>query len=193
MPKRTTKQCRLEVEMERKPLTVSQKRRLLKVALSRAPAELKEWHQATDDTERFYAAPGAAMAAYTLGNYSIARSVALAALALAPSYKDDWNYGNVIHYAHATLGLLEVRQGNPQAAAEHLLLSGATPGSPQLNSFGPSMRLAKELLDCGEPGPVMTYFQQCRMFWSSGQNWLSIWEKKVARGATPVFFMHLYR
>ena len=72
-------------------------------------------------------------------------------------------------------------------------MSGDTPGSPQLNSFGPSMRLARELLRSGESEAVLAYFAQCRRFWKMGQTWLNIWERKVARGAIPTFFMQLHR
>ena len=39
------------------------------------------------------------------------------------------------------------------------------PGSPQLNSFGPIMSLAEELLEQGEPDTVLEFFAECRKFW----------------------------
>ena len=193
MPKRVVKRYRFEAETERRPLTPALDRRLLKVATERAPKELLEWHEAVEEIDRFYAAPRAAMAAYTLADRVLAGELANTALSLAPSYKDNWNYGNAVHFAHTVLGLLALDAGDVRGAAERLRLSGDTPGSPQLNSFGPSMRLARELLRNGESVAILEYFKQCRRFWKMGQTWLSIWEKKVARGAMPTFFMQLYR
>jgi hypothetical protein len=39
------------------------------------------------------------------------------------------------------------------------------PGSPTLNSFGPDMSLAKDLLEAGERDSVLQFFDQCRAFW----------------------------
>ena len=193
MPKRVVKRYRFEAETERRPLTPALDRRLLKIATERAPKELQQWNEAVEEIDKFYAAPKAAMAAYTLSDHVLARDLANTALSLAPSYKDNWNYGNAVHFAHTVLGLLALSTGDVRGAAEQLRLSGDTPGSPQLNSFGPSMRLARDLLRSGESAAVLAYFEQCRLFWKMGQTWLGMWEKKVARGAMPTFFMQLYR
>jgi hypothetical protein len=191
MPKRTTKRYRYEAECERRPWTAAQTRRHRIFSIKRATTELEEWRQAVTDIERFYSGPRAAMGAYTLGEFSLARQLAHDTLLLADLYRDDWNYGNAIHFAHTVLGLLALRNGDTRLACEELEKSGETPGSPQLGSFGPTMRLAKELLNCRESPSVLRYFQQCRRFWKMGETWLSIWEKKVARGAMPVFFGHI--
>jgi hypothetical protein len=47
--------------------------------------------------------------------------------------------------------------GDIEEAKKQLLLAGKTPSSPQLNSFGPNMILAKELLDKGEKDTVLHY------------------------------------
>jgi hypothetical protein len=193
MPKRVVKPYRFEAETERRPLTPGQERRLLKLAIARAPAELQKWRDAEEEKDRFYAAPRAAMAAYTVGEFEFSRELAHAALTLAPTFKDNWNYGNAIHFAHTALGLLELRQTNLPGAVEHLRLSGDTPGSPQLDSFGPSMRLARDLLRRGQAEAVLAYLRQCRRFWKMGEVWLNMWERKVERGAVPTFFMQLYR
>ncbi len=193
MPKRVVKPYKFEKETERTPLTPALERKLMKVAVDRAHKELAEWHTASQEKERFYAAPHAAMGAYTLGDRTLAREIAVEALRLAPAFPDNWNYGNALHFAHTALGLLELERGNTQAAAEHLRLSAEMPGSPQLNSFGPSMRLARDLLRLGFADQVLGYLRECRRFWRMGETWLNIWEKKVQRGAMPTFFMQLYR
>lgn len=193
MPKRVVRRYRFEAETERTPLTPALERRLLKIAVARASNELTEWRNATKEIDKFYAAPRAAMAAYTLAEYPLSRDLAIMSLEWAPSFQDNWNYGNAVHFAHTALGLLALGSGDNRAAVEELRLSGETPGSPQLNSFGPSMRLARDLLRAGESAAVLSYLQQCRRFWKMGDIWLGMWEKKVARGAMPTFFMQLYR
>ena len=85
------------------------------------------------------------------------------------------------------------RKGDVAAAIVHLKQSGETKGSPQLNSFGPSMQLARALIQVNEIPPVLHYFKQCREFWQSGDAWLNVYEAKVRRGAVPNFFWSLYR
>ena len=55
------------------------------------------------------------------------------------------------------LGLLALNQGNVKPASQYLD-AGSTPGSPQLNSFGPDMSLAQALLEKGERDTVLEYF-----------------------------------
>ncbi len=193
MPKRVVKPYKFERETERTPLTPALERRLRRLAIERAHNELLEWREAAGEKEQFYAPPQAAMGAYNLGDLELADSISREALRLAPSFTDNWNYGNALHFAHTVLGLVALERGYAEAAVEHLRLSAEMPGSPQLNSFGPSMRLARELLRRGHAEAVLAYFTQCRAFWRMGQTWLHIWEKKVQRGAMPTFFMQLYR
>jgi hypothetical protein len=193
MPRRVVKRYRYEAEMERTPLSPALERRLRKVAVDRAPRELAEWHAAASDVERFYASTSACKAAYLLGDRVLALDLAQRALALAPAFEENWNFGNAIHFGNAVLGLLALDSGQREQAVAMLHESGATPGSPQLNSFGPTMHLARNLLRCGERTAVLQYLQQCRGFWVMGTRWLDIWEKKVQRGAMPTFFMQLYR
>jgi hypothetical protein len=73
------------------------------------------------------------------------------------------------------------------AAREHLLAAGGTPGSPQLYSFGPSMALATELLDAGEREAVREYFRLCAAFWKQGHGLLERWAPDVVAGKVPDF------
>ena len=193
MPKRTFKPFRYEAATENERLSPALERRLRKLALDRAPTQVAEWRNAVSDTDRFYAAPSASMAAYMLGEQDLARQLADEAIALAKTHRENWNYGNAIHYGHTVLGLLRLQDHEVERAVAELRESGETTGSPQLNSFGPTMHLARELLRHGQFDAVVLYFQQCRSFWKMGTKWLSIWEKKVVRGAIPNFFGHLYR
>jgi hypothetical protein len=141
--------------------------------------------------ERFYALNGLARAALDAGAEEKAAAYANELLAAAPRHKEDWNSGNAIHDGHTILGLLAVRQGDIEKARRHLLDSAEVEGSPQLNSFGPSMTLAKELLDKGETGAVLQYFSLCRTFWKMGATKLDAWSEAVRTGKTPDFGVSL--
>ena len=108
---------------------------------------------------------GAAERALGWGDPDEAEELARQLLELAERFRDDWYYGNAIHHAHSVLGQVELARGNPAAAELALLESGRTPGSAQLNSFGPSMSLAEQLLEMGRSDAVLEYLELCRVFW----------------------------
>ena len=108
-------------------------------------------------------------------------------LELAERYRTDWNYGNAIHKGHLILGRVALRRGDLDAARSELLLAGRTPGSPQLDSFGPNMTLAKELLEAGEKAVVLEYFELCRRFWVMGAQHLAYWSAAINDSRVPDF------
>jgi hypothetical protein len=152
-----------------------------------ALADLEQDVVGRDARRRFYALNALAKAALDASAAEKASAYANELLAAAPQHKEDWNYGNAIHDGHTTLGLVAVRQGDIEKARQHLLESAQIAGSPQLNSFGPSMTLAKELLDKGERGAVLQYFSLCRTFWKTGAQSLDAWSEAVRNGKTPNF------
>jgi hypothetical protein len=91
----------------------------------------------------------------------------------------------VIHEANTVLGRVALQENNLDAAKTFLLKSAKTPGSPQLNSYGPSFILARELLEEGEANTVLKYLELVRAFWKSGSSDLSKWEKMIQEGAIP--------
>ena len=125
------------------------------------------------------------------GSLNEAREAAEELLVLADKYKTDWNYGNALHKANLTLGRIELRQGNREKAKEHLLAAGRTPGSPQLDSFGPNMTLAKELLEAGDTDVVLQYFDLCQVFWKGDIGWLHVWRALINEGRKPNFALGL--
>lgn len=182
-----------EAETEDRPLTSEQETQLRQLVVERAPAALEEMENAKTEAEFFSSIANATLAAIHLERYTQAEDLAQEALRLAPTYKDNWNYGNAIHAAHTVLGLLALKTDNVQLAIEELKKSGETPGSPQLDTFGPTMQLAKALLRRGESAAVLCYIEQCRTFWAMGKTWLDIWEDKIKSGHIPNFVMHSYR
>jgi len=86
-------------------------------------------------------------------------------LTLADNFKDDWNYGNAIHRANEALGIVALRENDLEKAGQYLIKAGKTPGSPQLDTFGPKLELADALLKKGEKKVVVEYLRLVSRFW----------------------------
>ena len=110
-------------------------------------------------------------------------------LDLAKEYQSDWYYGNAVHHANLLLGHVALGRGDPASAVAHLLDAGRTPGSPQLDSFGPNMHLAQSLLHSGEREGVAQYLELCRKFWPTGP--IDAWLADIRSGNEPNFGANL--
>lgn len=142
--------------------------------------------------ERFYGLKEAAQAAFDAGDLNSAESYASELLAEAPSYPEDWNYGNAIFHGNVLLGRVTLRRDKNLSLAKTLLIAaGRTPGSPQLNSFGPNMSLANDLLSAGERDTVLEFFSECGSFWKSRFSKLDQWAATVKGGGAPDFGANL--
>ena len=152
-----------------------------KAELAAAKSEYKRWVAIGD------------VGLWTVDNGSLekAESFAYETLKTAEMYKADWNYGNAIHKGHLTLGRVALRKGDVEEAKKQLLLAGKTPGSPQLDSFGPNMILAQELLEKGESDTVLKYLEQCEEFWNFHLEKLMKWKKQIIEGEQPNFGTNL--
>ncbi len=117
---------------------------------------------------QYYMLDDLAELAFNAGNLEEASEAALKSLSLAFTFGKDWNDGNAIHNANSILGRIALKKGDIAAAKKYLALAGETTGSPQLNSFGPEMKLAEELFAVGETESVVAYLEACKKFWSSG-------------------------
>ncbi len=90
------------------------------------------------------------------------------------------------------LGRVALRRDKNVAIARILLTAaGKTPGSPQLNSFGPNMSLAKDLLAAGERDTVIEFFGECSSFWKQEFSKLNEWTATVKGGGVPEFGANL--
>ena len=89
--------------------------------------------------------------------------------------------------ANFELGRIAVREGNISEAKKFLDASAKSKGSPQINSFGPNMSLAFDLLKKGERDAVLEHFMRCRMFWKDDYGKLDQWWLEVMAGKTPDF------
>lgn len=140
--------------------------------------------------ERFYQFKKFVEEAFYQEDFTAVKLLAEEYLLLAEDFKTNWNYGNAIHHANIFLGRTALKNGNIEAAKEFLLQAGNTPGSPQLNTFGPNMSLAKELLEIGEMAVVLEYFDLCAKFWQPQFQQMSgadQWKEQIENGQIPDF------
>lgn len=141
---------------------------------------------------RFYALADLAKAAFDAGEPNKAEDYARELLSVAPEYEKDWNYGNAVFFGNMIVGRVALqRDNNIYLAKSSLLASGQTPGSPQLNSFGPNMSLAKDLLTAGERDSVLQFFDLIAKFWKMPFAKLEIWTATVRGGGIPDFGANL--
>jgi hypothetical protein len=126
-----------------------------------------------------------AVAALACGAHAAARAHALAALHSSATLRDSWPYGNVIHEAHLVLGWLALEAGDVDGACVELLAAGRTPGSPQLNSFGPDLLLAKTLYERGARRRIVAYLEACALFWHSDHGRLDALRTAIGSGEVP--------
>ena len=152
--------------------------------LVKAGADLQT---ARTEYERWIALGNVALWTVDAGALDKAKSYAEELLVQSQKFKGDWNYGNAVHKGNLALGRVELRKGNTVAAKQYLLAAGRTPGSPQLDSFGPNMLLAKELLEAGERDAVLEYLTLCGKFWDLHRGALVTWERVITEGRTPNF------
>lgn len=155
-------------------------------------ADLEKQLQGTSNPEqKFYLLTTVAAAALEAGKKEKADKYAIELLTQAPKLKKNWNSGNAIQVGNLVLGRIALMSGDIEKARQYLLEAGKTPGSPQLNSFGPNMLLAKELLEKGERDVVLQYFELCGKFWTLHYGKLEQWTTAVRKGAVPDFGANL--
>src|SRR5262245_2213706 len=145
----------------------------------------------TTQEERFYLTTKLATIALAARETAKATIYSNWLLDQAPAWVGDWNYGNAIHVAHLVLGEIALNAGDLPSAKRHLLEAAKMPGSPQLDSFGPNMRLAKLLLEKGERDAVIQYFDLCANFWEKHFSELETWKAIVLKGGEPKFGANL--
>lgn len=158
------------------------------VSTERGVSQLKK---AKNDEEKFYALGDAAKEAFLEGNYSEAQEYANDLSKLTPKFKGNWNYGNAIQDYNLVLGRIALKEGSIQKAKDHLIEAGKSPGSPQMDTFGPNMSLAKDLLENGENEVVIEYLGLCKSFWEMNDGRLDEWIILVKAGKIPNFGSNL--
>ncbi|MEM7358367.1 MAG: hypothetical protein AAF431_04690 [Pseudomonadota bacterium] len=144
------------------------------------------WNPSVEATtprlSRFYEMADLIDAAFQKGDFEQAASLIEENLGLASVYRCNWNYGNAIHDSNRILGFIALENDDIPAAANYLISAGKTTGSPQLNSFGPKMDLAQELLLEDEVDAVKTYLLDVKRFWSGNEQQIDDWIEKIDQG-----------
>ena len=158
---------------------------------SRLEHVAKKLAEAKSPEERFYALGDMAKESFIAGRTNDALNYAKELATMTPKYVRDWNYGNAIQDANLVFGRLAVLEGRLTDAKNFLILAGESPGSPQMDSFGPNMSLAKDLLERGEREVVLDYFKLCKKFWDPQFSKLDEWAKEVEAGRIPDFGANL--
>jgi len=149
-----------------------------------------ELSNAQTEKNRFYALNDAAKTHFEAKEYERAAQYATELLNLAQKYPNNWNYGNAIYDSHMVLGRVALLNNDIETAKDHLFLAVKTPGSPQLDSFGPNMSLANDLLEKGYQEPVIEFLNQCKRFWYDHKK-VDEWVKEIKNDQIPDFGANL--
>lgn len=157
----------------------------------RLQSAMKELDAAKTPENRFYALNDAAKESFDAGKTDDAQKYAQELMSLLPQFQGNWNYGNAVQDANLVLGRLAVLEGRIDDAKKYLLEAGKSPGSPQMDSFGPNLSLAKDLLEKGERQVVLEHFELCRKFWKMHDGRLDRWSQEVRDGKIPDFGANL--
>lgn len=134
---------------------------------------------------RFYSLDEQISVAYKANDFGKVKELAKENLELAAIYRCNWNYGNAIHDTNSLLGLTSLKSGDIDAAADYLLKAGKSSGSPQLNTFGPELDLANELLKVGKVDAVKAYLKDLKSFWEMNNGKLDAWLASIDKGEKP--------
>jgi len=133
----------------------------------------------TTKLNRFYDMEDLINSAYEDGSYDKATTLITEYLELASTYRSNWNYGNAVHNSNQILGFIALEKNDVAGAANYLVEAGKSTGSPQLDSFGPNLDLANELLSLGESDAVVSYLQGIRKFWDGKESIIDDWVLKI--------------
>lgn len=141
----------------------------------------------TEESDRIYLLKDLSRTAYEAGEPAKAEKYAKELLAIADRHSGEERFGPAVHYGNIILGRLALKNGDLELAKSHLIKAGHTLGGGTLTSFGPSMSLAKGLLEKGERDSVIQYLELCKKFWDYPQNPLDNWIQTIKAGGMPKF------
>ncbi len=160
-----------------------------RAGLAKEALQLREESVSLDSSHRsrFFALDELAELSFEAGEWPKAQAYSTELLEQATSPETGEVDGRAVHVGHTVLGRLALRDGDVEEAKRRLLEAGAAPGSVSLGSAGPSMWLAKELLEAGERDVVLEYLGRCTRFWKRDKGRLDQWAKDIREGRPPDF------
>jgi tetratricopeptide (TPR) repeat protein len=154
-----------------------------------AQAALANYERALEhepnDIKRTSLLRDAAVAALTVENDEKAERYAKEVLRHTENQPPELSDGYGVHEGHRVLGHVALRRGDVAGAKSHLLAAGAVSGAPSLDTFGPELTLAKELLARGETEAVIQYLTSIRRFWAGQGELLDGWIASIRAGQHP--------
>jgi len=103
------------------------------------------------------------------------------------SAKSIPNVLEIPHKVYLFLGRLALRGGQIDLAKDYLLRASAYLRDSFLQTGGPSMILAKELLALGEREAVIEYLRRCSTSWETTDHRAEQWIYILEQGGTPDF------
>lgn len=127
---------------------------------------------------RTTALPSMAMLAAQAGEWQKARRYAQDALATPATVIDS------VHIANNVLGLVALHDGDVTGAELYLRAAGSAKGDTSLKRWGPTLALAKALLDRGRNQAVLEYLQACQSFVTDNPK-LAVWIATLKGGGAP--------
>lgn len=136
----------------------------------------------TPRLSHFYEMEDLINTAYERGDFERVKELVKENLNLAAIYRCNWNYGNAIHDSNSILGFIALENNDITQATTYLTEAGKSTGSPQLNSFGPNLNLANELLVHGQAEAVVDYLLGVRKFWDGKESMIDEWIHKIRAG-----------
>jgi tetratricopeptide (TPR) repeat protein len=120
------------------------------------------------------------------GDFATAETIAPEILSMVETYRAaSGMYGDNLFNAYDALGRAAFQKGDFESAQQYLLKAADTPGSPNLDSFGPSLWLAKALLDQGYREAVIAFLRSSKTFWKNPA--IDQWIVNIQAGGHPSF------
>jgi tetratricopeptide (TPR) repeat protein len=94
---------------------------------------------------------------------------------------------NAVQRANTLLGRVALVGDDIAGSKQYLLASSGSAAARGVSVSGPTMVLAKELLEKGEHDAVIQYLENCVILWPRGEPTLQNWIAEIKRGKTPNF------
>jgi tetratricopeptide (TPR) repeat protein len=92
-----------------------------------------------------------------------------------------------VQRSNTILGRTALRSGDIAGAKQYLLDSSGPLAEKDVSISGPTLVLAKELLQHGEREVVLQYLDNCLSLWPRGEGVLQLWIADIKNGKTPNF------
>jgi hypothetical protein len=164
-----------------------------------AELALVEFEQARtlsrDDDERWSLLSQVAQAAFDSGLQEKARHHAEELISGGQGQESAWARGSAIHKGNLLLGRLALLEEDVDEAKSRLIAAVTPPDSNSYMFFvpgsGPSMALAKEIMEIGERDAVIKFLRMCSGGWERDGGRLSRWMSEIERGILPDFGANL--